>query len=484
MKMRYLDTLDSIKTAFPIDANEPDSWLRPEKEVDREHNIALAHANIMLCLLHGETISLSNNQIIDSTAWFQATEWLCKLKTGFSPVIASFYPDRLKRSGTEYLRWLAIDTFQKTGTNNQQSFYLSAWKGLDTRQREIIVENLDTKNLPFYRMLDGTGIDLQIRDELNRHAAVLTLFDEYLTKHETNFRTWQDVKGGEDQIWSGLKESVEISELEDIEKRRFFGLLKQIEGKVASKKGGTENRSNFYQAITQADADHVTRSKVRQTYDVYYNHKIATSVSNELVISSFRDDEIIPATKDLIELSERADKVYEQGGRMSNICMRTYFPDQFIEGSTIKFSNLTGFIESPEFLATVTTLHQALDQLDNKAVDFGEQKKEIYNRHHEVLAEQLGIKNPQLADDTEQMFKFNLRSELLPPVLIAIATYLAHPLGPSGQAVVAGVTDLLTRGIGVNRDEQLNTERTKVAIQIVRDKLTKSVRDNSVMKST
>ncbi len=278
--MLYVDLLDTVKCANGGDENI--DWWRP-KSVPREKAIALAEAGMISQILMGETIGVTNNQLIDSVSLLRL---IPKLKTltraQEPPVVAKFYGKGIEPR-PESLVEIAFRYFDSS------IFLTSAWSPLTKSEAQQIARNLllsGNHKTIFSKMLRNINLTQEMT-----HLKLLAENLQYLFEYLKNWQKKQSACGKANEpknvkrisIWEGL-ENVK-------DHRTNWGIngemLKSIEDRLpfyaarCNKELGEvkELRSILYSAIGDVISDEFDKDWIRGYVDIFYNSRIAQTTT-------------------------------------------------------------------------------------------------------------------------------------------------------------------------------------------------------------
>ncbi len=382
--MLYLDLFDSVKTAHTEELSK--EWWRPNIRLEQENSRELARAEMMVRLLHGDTIVLSNNQATDSVGWLQLAEDFSTLNMTWEPVAMAVFGTNQTPTNDSLLE-MVINYFK------DKNFELSAWVGVDLPLRNKVVENLQKHPMPrFDLMFEGvtSSLDKRIAEDLNRQAVGLQKFYEYLTKHKGKEICFSAGIVG-DYLWPRLKlmteqhDGIQVDELKHI--REF--IVKTMD---ASR---LEYRSSLYRALETIDEPR--RTHIRKYVDRFYNEKMGISVAKGKGVYTFTDHD--PNTP--IELDSRmdaqADHPNEPDGVLGQVVLSVDPKKIKYKLKWDEFLRILGdkeFGHSSHFLRMVV---RDYDYLNPKEPDYHAKYNnwlgrtfDALNKHQDLLAKMLG----------------------------------------------------------------------------------------------
>lgn len=376
--MTYIDLLDSVKTAQLIDYEN--DWWRPTTLEEQQRSCALAYSEMVIRILHGDTIVLSNNQAVDSVAWLNLAEKICELETPWPSVALSVYG---YSDVTNYsvLRAILYDYF------SNKDFKLSAWAGIDEPIKALIRENLGRSNqFMFSKMLDNvvTSIgDSELAQAFHIQVTGLEKFFEYL-KHREAQNVIFPAKGIGPYIWPRLMK------LRDISKVISGKLLDTLSAKAKMQ----ENRSDLYMALEGLRQEEQT--EIRKYIDRYYNEKIGLSTNAGRGFYSITDhDPNIPVIQD-----EQMDAIADHLNHPDGLLLREVLHyDPRVISNYLKWDEIKELVRDVEFRTSAqflrTTINNYYHLKPESPKYYQAYRKwlgrtfEALNRHHELLAKSL-----------------------------------------------------------------------------------------------
>lgn len=280
--MSYIDLLDSAKTAHPNKlATE---WWRNSSPEIQAHAIAFAKTELMLRVLHGETILLSNNQAFDSVAFLDSVSELARLSFLERPPMALSYFKFRKPEEPDTTKYTPNLLVTLSGEYlDKKRFVFSAWTGLDDNislrsdmSKALVATEESSK---FIEMVETVYLDTDpvLRDEFRMQARSLQAFYDYLRSSYSLGKNVIRKAGTSDRlIW------------EDLDNLRYFPskeipqeAIKSLDDKLISENLhlSREDRSVLYYAIEHFEP--TLRENLKKNIDFYYNQKIGSSVSRQ-----------------------------------------------------------------------------------------------------------------------------------------------------------------------------------------------------------
>ncbi|HUV16739.1 MAG TPA: hypothetical protein VMW28_09280, partial [Pelolinea sp.] len=265
--MAYLDLLDSVKTAHPQSYSL--EWWHPQSEIDQMAAIAIAQSSIMIQILMGETISLANNQIVDSCAWFSLAEKMCELDEilPWAPFKFVYFEQSNPPVSSMTLKKLVLDCF------NREDYGFSAWINLDKGQKKQIISNIGAGKPHFNNMLKGLShyLDKNLEDKLQEQAFGLQRVYEYLSKWEKSRNVCISAYTSKKRLWP------RIESLRDIPNGIRGSIIDDIRTTIGDDK--LELRGAIYLALKDIDIENQERESLQKKIDLFYNEKLLDSVS-------------------------------------------------------------------------------------------------------------------------------------------------------------------------------------------------------------
>lgn len=417
--MLYIDLLDSVKTAHP-EKYSPE-WWRSDSVDEQKRAIGIAHTTMMIRLLYGETIILPNNQANDSVAWLKAVQAFTSInKLEWPSVSITAFNSLQTTPNSEYLLEVTLKNFK------DPNFIFSAWVGLDSKQKEKVVTNLE-KDTPFKfaEMLDGVKSDFgsELNDQLQEQAEGLQRFYDYLVNWEK--------KGVVRKPYPS--EYTIGSRMEKLKgQEAYVKELQQIASKIVKDHGvgGKEARSLWFKYL--ASLDEPVRTAAKSFVDRYYNEKISLSVNRGNALLSFIDhDEKTPLIED--ELRDHiADQNNSQDGVIGKVALQAY-PERIHGISSLDWKTCTKILIDDDFnrsLRKLQRLYREFDEFDRKAPDYFQQyrrwrseMRDKLSEHNVVLAEALA---PAVVQDSMGMRIF---ANVVPHTITGIAAGLTAGIG-------------------------------------------------------
>lgn len=299
---RFLASLDSARAAHP-DQNLQEWWFPTQEQ--KQIALELGRSELMVRLLMGDTIGLSINQAFDSPVWFDAAQYIEKLK---KPLISLALPAANPTLRT-FIEQVAVRFFNPQ--LEKHDFLLSAWPNLDEKAREKIRKNLLT-SYDFENMLKHVG---PVPEYMSEQSIWLQKFLEYLERNKDknifhpaqipNKSLWKRVADQSIQDVMGEKHFDQIP----IRLEKIFKGNQEIRSKLIN------NRSALYKCIEDNDVE--TREKLRMVIDYHYNGMLAESVSegrSSLSTLSLNQQVDVEEMKEQVELS---DEQYDPAGMVN-----------------------------------------------------------------------------------------------------------------------------------------------------------------------
>lgn len=277
--MSFVDLLDSAKSAYPKKDNN--EWWRVSSKDEQVNSISLAKTEMMLRILHGETIQLSNNQMFDSVAFLNSAKELTRLSFLERPPFAFAYFDRKVsklKTRSDISPYALVEL--SLGFLENRDFIFSAWPELenDIYIRNKMIEGIQKSedNTEFSSMIKEIYLDIDqsLREIYKNQAESLQLIYNYLRKqHEKGNVVVRSVPSSNRTIWSAF------DELKFRGSRGIAEVIKWLEDQIIEKKltQQREDRSLLYHLIQGLEPS--LRRDFRDHIDIYYNQKIGASVS-------------------------------------------------------------------------------------------------------------------------------------------------------------------------------------------------------------
>jgi hypothetical protein len=383
--MLYVDFLDSVQSAFPSEYYSEKHWWRPKSIEQQKQASQIAHAAIILRILHGETLVLSNNQAFDSVAWLQAAEKIgTQSDFSFPPMIWAAHGVKQKRLTPHIFLAKVIETFENPG------FKLSAWVGIDDKLRLKIVKNL-IKHKSFEYMLDNMQADIaddNVWDWLSAYANGLESFYKYLQNSRARFRQNLIIRTApqvQNYIWPHLqvlKDQVDGIPGKVLDEVRSF--VKHSE-KQKNITGLLEIRGELYDAFQEVD----DRDEYKKFVDLFYNEKIALSCNGGQGIFSIQDHNPLTPPEDDEEKSNLADKFHGSQGLIGKTSVSIEFnPTSFPELNELPLADCFKLLSDYEFQNSIRNLRRNWRQYPSNSTNDPEyfHKYQTWSRRtHEVL---------------------------------------------------------------------------------------------------
>jgi hypothetical protein len=382
--MLYLDLFDSVKTAHTEEVSS--EWWRPHIRLEQEHSRELARAEMMVRLLHGDTIVLSNNQATDSVGWLQLAEDFSTLNMTWEPIAMAVFGTRQIPTNDSLLE-MVINYFK------DKNFKLSAWVGVDLPLRNKVVENLQKHPMPrFDLMFEGvtSSLDKRVAEDLNRQAVGLQKFYEYLTRNKEKEICFPASIVG-DYLWPRMKAMADQPDgIQSGELKHIKQYLEETQGP-----NRVEYRSALYQALDTMDEPR--RTHIRKYVDRFYNEKMGLSVSKGKGVYTFTDhDPNTPVDLDS-RMDAQADRPNDPEGILGQVVLSvdpkkikyTLKWDEFLRILSDK-----EFGHSSHFLRMVIRDYDYLNPQDlnyhSKYTNWLGRTFDALNKHQDLLATMLG----------------------------------------------------------------------------------------------
>ncbi|MCL4257766.1 MAG: hypothetical protein KJZ53_04455 [Anaerolineales bacterium] len=384
-KGKYLDFLDSAKSAH-TEKYSPE-WWRPDTVEDQNNSIEFARAEMMLRILHGDTIVLSNNQATDSVAWLTLASSFSQISLPWETLSLAFF-EVAPASPAEAIKDIIVNYF------SNPEFSSSAWTGLDDKLRALVLSNITKDSRPlFHRMLSGVTksiADSNLAQALEAQATGLHLFYEYLLKNESRMVSFVAKDMGS-YVWPKLEA---LSELPGGISKKTLTHIKQ---KLKNSKA-LEKRSLLYNAIE--DIDPPEREEVRKYIDFFYNEKMGLSVSKGRGVYTISDhDEAISPIRDE-EMASLADSTNSPVGLLGNNVLQIR-QEKFKD--YLSWDDFLHLIQDDEFKRSANFLRRMVEEFDTLPLSgdgyFREYNNwlgktfEALNNHQDFLAEALKRKS-------------------------------------------------------------------------------------------
>jgi len=417
----YSDLLDSVKTAAPAQ----DIWWRPRNEKQRAQAYALAKADMIVRLLHGETIVLSNNQIMDSYAWLRfAQEFLTsRLTTDVDwPLVQLGYYYRHNPPlvhGSQLLQDLVVETF------GRPDFKLSAWGEVSQEQRVQWAKAIEGR--------DVRAMLSECKDNQLVLAEGLAFTYDYFRVFETKHYPLTDFVTSPKHprlIWPRLKRAVA--------KDPVLGkvLAEEIERVIEQKGMNKESRSHIYEAVVSVVGRNPTTLEYFQKYiDRFYNEKVALSVSNGRAVCTMSDD--IPETDIYVDLE--SDALADEDNDPSGIAARFVLKHQPLEspGLLRGLSNedVMDILVDRDFQRSVEKLRMLSEEMHSSQgkhrLSAQRRWKDAVAKHQEWLAAQLGEKI--MLQHFAKVDLFITPVRILLPIVAVTTGVFTYVLGTSSE---------------------------------------------------
>ena len=429
--MSYVDLLDSSKTAYP---NEfaTEWWRKSSKEI-QDNAISLANTELMLRILHGETILLSNNQAFDSVAFLRAVPELTRMESLDRPPVAlSYFKPGVatpKEYAPEVLVDLSVDYLAK------EVFVFSAWVGMDDntpirdRMSNGLKENDDSRK--FISMVEDVYFDLDssVRDDFRKQARSLQDFYDYLRKLHSLKKRVVRVAGKSDRlIWN---------DLDDLRYSPSKGIPSEaitiLDEKLFTEKlyGSREDRSVLYRLIE--DFGSPLRDDLKKYIDIFYNQKLGKSVSPR-GRGTYSVMDHNPNTPSFLEeqILENAETINSMDGIVGEEALEIV-PNDLLSLSTLTWDDVVRIMndeveiresayELQDNLALYKQLNPSAPDFDKKLDEWKKVSNASLESHQSLLSSALGEKI-KYDGKTKRMF-------------LTIAPYVGGAIG----GAVAGTT--------------------------------------------
>ena len=381
--MIFLDLLDSAKSAHVKEYVS--EWWRPENDEQQRTITEMAQAEMMVRILYGETITLSNNQATDSVAWLTNAEKFCSLDTPWEPVAVAFSGVQ-PSSPADAIRDILINYFA------DHSFKLSSWVGLEDKLKDKVAENLKQHDLPnFEKMFIGvidSMFDQKLSDKLNQQAFGLQKFYEYLNINQAKPVSIRAVSVG-DRLWPRLMS------LKDDPKGIPAATLDSIKDIATPHK--VEFRGSLYNALEKLDMDSHERIRIRKFIDRYYNEKMGLSVANGKGVYTTTDFDLNTSLDEDESIDIRADQYNGEDGLLGRVALEI---NPETSANFLKWDDFASVLKDDVFRKSARGLRLKIEEYDDlKPMDpwydrkyrlWHSQTYEILNQHHELLASYLG----------------------------------------------------------------------------------------------
>lgn len=389
--MIYLDVLDSVKTAHPSLGTI--EWWQPQNTKQQQASLAIAHSNIMIRLLMGETISISNNQMIDSYGWLSIADKMSELDEiiPWAPFNFVYYEKVRSEVNRDSLRKLAINCF------SDPKFEFSAWAHLDEKQKRMIAENL-RKDIPrFDQLLKGFSLSMtsEMESKFEQQAHSLQKIYEYLQRWEKTRNVCIPATQSNKLIWPRMET------LRDIKNGIKGKILDEICELVG--KDRLEYRSDILRATKKMEINDLDRERLKMYLDRFYNEKLAVSVSNgrgEFTMTDHTPDPTIQ--EDMVE-----DALADQSNDPFGLLTQTVYDVATIGGEkkrdpieTLTWEQMADVLKDKELTKSAQKFQRIISEyysLNPEALNYHEvyttwlgKTLEQLHHHRELLAKNLG----------------------------------------------------------------------------------------------
>lgn len=432
--MLYLDLFDSVKTAHTEELVK--EWWRPNIRQEQENSRELARAEMMVRLLHGDTIVLSNNQATDSVGWLQIAEDFSTLNMTWEPVAMAVFGTTQTPTNDSLLE-MVINYFK------DKNFNLSAWVGIDLPLRNKVVENLQKHPIPrFDLMFEGvtSSLDKRVAEDLSRQAIGLQKFYEYLTKHKGKEICFPAGVVG-DYLWPRLKlmagqqDGIQIDELKQI--REYIVKTSDV--------GRLEHRSSLYRALDTIGEPR--RTHIRKYVDRFYNEKMGLSVAKGKGVYTFTDhDPNTPLALDS-RMDAQADHPNEKDGLLGQVVLNV---DPKKIRYKLKWDEFLRILSDKEFGHSAHYLRMILrdyDYLNPQDADYHSKYRnwlgrtfDALNKHQDLLANMLGKEIAKRSGTTLSISIATWSGAMLDVVLASQVQYVIG-IGSVAGAVLSKVLE-------------------------------------------
>lgn len=377
----YLDFLDSAKSAHVEQyAND---WWRPDSVIDQNNSIEFARAEMMVRILHGDTIVLSNNQVTDSVAWLSLADQFSKISLPWEPISIAFF-NISPSSPSQAIKAIIVGYF------SDPNFVSSAWVGLDKKLKELVLKNITKSDEPmFHRMLYGVTKsigDADLAQALEVQAIGLQSFYEYLINNSHRLVSFRAGTIGS-HIWPKLEA------LKNRDRGIPERVLTHIKTKLSFER--MEHRGSLYEAI--GDLDITEREDVRKYIDFFYNEKMGLSVSQGKGVYTITDHDKLTSPVEDERMVNLADSTNSTVGLLGNNVLQIR-SERFKDYLT--WEDFLDLVSLPEFQRRANFLRRMIEEYDTLDLT-GEGHFKNYNswlgktfdalnKHQDYLAEQLG----------------------------------------------------------------------------------------------
>lgn len=486
--MSYIDLLDSAKTAYPNKfATE---WWRKSTPEIQTNAIALAKTELMLRVLHGETILLSNNQAFDSVAFLDSVSELVRMDFLDRPPVALSYFKPKQPGDTIPAKWnpdvlldLSVDYLGK------KVFVFSAWLGMDdnvairTRMADALKKSGDEEK--YISMVESVYLDVDssFKDIYRKQARSLQKFYDYLRRQYSLGKNVVRSAGTSDRlIWK---------DLDDLRYSPSKGIpaeaIKRLDDELFAKNlhSVREDRSVLYRLIE--DFGSPLRDDLRKYIDIYYNQKIGASVSPAgRGIYSVTDHN--PNTPSSLEeqILENAETINGTDGIVGEEALEV-IPKNASSFDALTWSDVASVMreekqlcESAYNLQDNLVLYKRIDPGDpdfsRKLNEWRKITDESFEKHQTLLASLLG-KKIKYESASRRMFLFTA-----PQIGSAGGAFIGTLVGLLfqntllGIATAAATTEVLTNTLSSVFEKAAEKDLETSAITRVREDLRKSVR--------
>lgn len=453
----YSDLFDTVKTATPIKApSYQEVWWRPADEKQREQAYALAKAHLLMMLLHGDTLVLSNSQIIDSYAWLRfAKEFLThnlanKVKW---PIIQwGYYSDNPPKEKEGLLLRLAMDIFERT------SFKLSAWGPVPEETRKKWASSLESMlregrtTLLLEKPQGSESIDIETIETLKEgFSHTIEYVNEYVKARQARQeRSEPDIiyhapaPHRPRNIWPRLKLCVK----KDPKLGQVW--LTELERVIERCGYNPERRSDLYDAFFEVVGRNFTTLETFQKYvDRFYNEKVAYSLTQGRGVFTMSDD--LPETgfREDAYSDDLADRGNDPEGVVARLGL-AYVTTDRATLSSLTPEDVAGVLDTPEFQENVKRLRDYAQEFslaqDNQTRDELVKKfQEEIDKHQEWLASQLAPKILRRYQFGVKLFVIAVRPVIKDTVDTVISASTHFPKGILSSTITEVLTEALQR---------------------------------------
>ena len=400
--MSYVDLLDTVKSAHPNKLVT--DWWRISSHEMQSNAISLAKTELMIRLLHGETILVSNNQAFDSVAFLETAAEMSRMSFLERPPVALAYFKPVKDGFVFPPEWtpsVLVDLIAEY--LEKREFITSAWIGLGDDIRHKMLDALKSGNDSnrFVSMVEKVYLDIDsnLRNDYRQQARNLQVFFDYLRKlHGEGKSVVRKTVMSDRLIWNDLDDlryhpslGIPFEVVSDLDKT-------VISNKLHDKR---EDRSILYNLIEGLSSP--LREDLRKYIDIYYNQKIGASVSprGRGTYTMTDHDPDTPAERDE-QLLEHAESINENEGIVGEIALKVV-PDQATALSTLTWDDVERVLNEEKILRdSAYDLQDNLSlygQLDRGQPDFAKKYSEwekitdeALEKHHILLASLLAPK--------------------------------------------------------------------------------------------